>query len=131
MNPTIRNLPGHVYAPGHQPRGPSASDWWGERVFGALVNMADMALPFVMALSGALLVWVIIETIRARSRARRRRAIAPPPAVYVPEMTEFRARRVAKETAKRSDDTGTLAQVPCRSRLRQRREPFTRASLHR
>jgi hypothetical protein len=128
MNPTIRNLPGHAFAPGHQPRGSFGAEGWTDRLMAAAGNVLDLAMPFLMALSGVLLVWVILETMRARSRARKRAALGP--ASRVPETAEVRTVRVPANQNPPTQGDRTQAPHPLPSRGKRKREPFTRASLN-
>jgi hypothetical protein len=138
MNPTIRNLPGHAFAPGYQPQGPSALETGVDRVTGVLWDLTDFAMPFLVALSGALLVWVLVETMRARARRRRaavplvwEKPVSPKLDAVARDRAAARRRGAAGSAALQPGVPGAGASQPAAPAPRRTRgrEPFSRESL--
>lgn len=70
MNQPLSRLPGHVFAPGNAPDSPVAQAL--DRTGQVMTNLADLAMPLIIALGAGLTMWVTLEMVRARRRARRR-----------------------------------------------------------
>lgn len=73
MNQPLSRLPGHVYAPGNEPDSPVAQALG--RTGQVMADLTDLVLPLIIALGAGLTLWVVLETVRARARLRRRKAV--------------------------------------------------------
>ena len=73
MNQPLSRLPGHVYARGAEPEtGSTPLTEAVGRAGRVMTDLSDLFLPLIIALAAGLTLWVVIETLRARRRARLR-----------------------------------------------------------
>ena len=71
MNQPLSRLPGHAYAPGADPEAQTTPLTEAVVRAGRVVtDLSDLIMPLIIALAAGLTLWVVVEMVRARRRAR-------------------------------------------------------------